>query len=333
MAVAPGTKESYIGAFLENIIYGLYVSVFFECCALLRRKKMNGAKSMYLITTTALMFILITARCIIDTYRCVIAFDNPDVDFGPPNSTLGLITDACWALVTPVADIFLVFRTFIVWNRNWYIVILPMLLCLANFGTGILVLLAVVEVGDENSAIYSKVDTLNAYISLSLSTNVICTGLISFKIIQIYRQVSWMVTSNSGRTDSMRILSIIVESAAIYTLLLIATLISDHVASFVTFVLIDCSSPTIGLVFSYIIIRVSRGTSFGESTDQGTITSIRARHPTDRTLESGQRLGAHSGAKSEVQIRLEHTSRGTRGTETEMDSASRDDGLDVSKYA
>ncbi|KAJ7649036.1 hypothetical protein DFH06DRAFT_1208843 [Mycena polygramma] len=333
MAVAPGTKETYIGAFLENIIYGLYLSVFFECCALLRRKKMNGAKSLYLIITTALMFILITARCIIDTYRCVIAFDNPDVNFGPPNSTLGLITNACWALVTPVADIFIVFRTFIVWNRNWYIAILPMLLCLANFGTGILVILALVEAGDQNSAISSsKVDSLNAFISLSLCTNVICTGLISFKIIQVYRQVSWMVSSNSGRTDSMRILSIIVESAAIYTLLLIATLITDHVASFVTFVLIDCTPPTIGLVFSYIIIRVSRGTSFGESTDQGTITSIRARHPTDRTFESGQSLGAHSGAKSEVQIRLEHTSRGTRGTETEMDGASRDDGLDVSKY-
>ncbi|KAJ7688264.1 hypothetical protein B0H17DRAFT_1068945 [Mycena rosella] len=332
MAVAPGTKETYIGAFLENIIYGLYLSVFFECCALLWRKKLHGAKSMYLMVTTALMFILITARCIIDTYRCVIAFDNPDVDFGPPNSTLGLITNACWALVTPVADIFIVFRTFIVWNRNWYIVILPMLLCLANFGIGILVILSLVEVGDQNSAISSsKVDSLNAFISLSLCTNVVCTGLIAFKIIQVYRQVAWMVSNNAGRADSMRILSIIVESAAIYTLLLIATLITDHVASFVTFILIDCTPPTIGLVFSYIIIRVSRGTSYGESTEQGTISSIRAHRPTDRTFESGPSLSSRSGAKSEVQIRLERTARGQSGTE--MDSASRDDELNASKYA
>ncbi|KAJ7688250.1 hypothetical protein B0H17DRAFT_1068929 [Mycena rosella] len=308
MAVAPGTKETYIGCVLSDD--GLYLSVFFECCALLWRKKSHGAKSMYLMVTTALMFILITARCIIDTYRCVIAFDNPDVDFGPPIARL--ITNACWALVTPV------FRTFIVWNRNWYIVILPMLLCLANFGIGILVILSLVEVGDQNSAISSsKVDSLNAFISLSLCTNVVCTGLISFKIIEVYRQMAWMVSNNAGRADSMRMLSIIVESAAVYTLLLIATLITDHVASFVTFILIDCTPPTI---FSYIIIRVSRGTSYGESTEQGTTSNIRAHRPTHRTFESGQSLVTRSGAKSE-------------GTETEMDNASRDDELNASKYA
>ncbi|KAF7348031.1 hypothetical protein MSAN_01755500 [Mycena sanguinolenta] len=271
MPVAPGTKESYIGAFVENIIYGVYLSVFVECCTLFWKKKdTRGVKHIYLLVTTALLFILITMRCIIDTYRCVVAFDNPEVDFGSPNTVLGVLTNALEALVTTVADVFIVFRTFIVWNRNWYIVVIPALLCLANFGTGILVLVTQVQSATQNASVEATINALNAFLSLTLATNIVSTGLISFRIIKINRDVASMASSNRSpaRSASMRILSIIVESAAMYTLLLTAILITNRYDEFVTFALIDCTPPTIGLVFSYIIIRVSRGTSY-ESTVQG----------------------------------------------------------------
>ncbi|KAK6988055.1 hypothetical protein R3P38DRAFT_2661090 [Favolaschia claudopus] len=253
MPIVPGTRESYIGVFLENIIYGVYLSVFVECFTLVANKKTRGIKHMYLMATTVIMFILITMRCVIDTFRCVAAFDGTDLDFGAPNSPLGILTNACWALVTPVADIFIVFRTYIVWGYDWRVVILPALLSLANLGTGALVIAALIEAGDQNSAISSsKVDSLNAFISLSLCTNVVCTGLIAFRIVQVHRQVSWMVASNARRSsESLRVLSIIVESAAIYTLLLIATLITDHLDGFVSFILINCVSchvPTVKIV-------------------------------------------------------------------------------------
>ncbi|KAK6980732.1 hypothetical protein R3P38DRAFT_3376649 [Favolaschia claudopus] len=310
MPIVPGTRESYIGVFLENIIYGVYLSVFVECFTLVANKKTRGIKHMYLVATTVIMFILITMRCVIDTFRCVAAFDGTDLDFGAPNSPLGILTNACWALVTPVADIFIVFRTYIVWGYDWRVVILPALLSLANLGTGALVIAALIEAGDQNSAISSsKVDSLNAFISLSLCTNVVCTGLIAFRIVQVHRQVSWMVASNTRRSsESLRVLSIIVESAAIYTLLLIATLITDHLDGFVSFILINCTPPTIGVVFSYIIIRVSRGTSYGENSI--TATSVSTLGARANTSTFGQSYTTRPGNRSEVQINLEQTTRG-----------------------
>jgi hypothetical protein len=34
--------------------------------------------------------------------------DNADVDFGHWNTTLGLVTNACWFFLTPIADAFMV---------------------------------------------------------------------------------------------------------------------------------------------------------------------------------------------------------------------------------
>ncbi|KAJ7234879.1 hypothetical protein B0H12DRAFT_152860 [Mycena haematopus] len=135
MPLTPGTKESYLGALLENIIYGFYLSAFIECCILFRMKeRKRDVKQKYVISTAVLMFVLITMRCIVDTYRCVAAFDVTEGDFGigNPNTTLDLVSNACWFFLTPVADAFIIFRTFHVWHRNWLVIIVPILLFLAN---------------------------------------------------------------------------------------------------------------------------------------------------------------------------------------------------------
>ncbi|KAJ7935864.1 hypothetical protein B0H13DRAFT_2304357 [Mycena leptocephala] len=293
MAIIPGTKESYIGAFVECIIYGVYLSVFFECSVLCYKKKARGVVQAYLLITTILMFIFITVRCIIDIYRCVTALrefylpfdwryqhtyrlaDNDDVDFGPPNGLLEVLSDACWFLVSLVADVFIVFRTFIVWDRNWLVILIPSMLCLASTGP-VLGCVAFSQLGSAVNPRWGAIDWLTAIVALTLATNIICTGLISFKIIQVHRHVAMMVSSTSPRSISMRIPSVIIESAAIYTAVLLATVVvaQPEVHGFASYILVDCLPATIGVVFSSIIIRLSRGTSSGENTGNAAISSL-----------------------------------------------------------
>ncbi|KAJ7259080.1 hypothetical protein C8J57DRAFT_1340813 [Mycena rebaudengoi] len=207
MPIIPGIKESYVGAMLENIIYGVYLSVFCECCILFYKKKTQGTLRPYLLVTALLMFIAITMRCIVDTYRCAIAFDNAEVDPGPPNSRLWILGTTCWFVLTIVADMFIVYRAFVVWGRSGPVVIIPSLLVLANLVTGIFGIMAL----GSNPTLWGPVDWMNALISLTLCTNVICTGLISFQIIRVHRRVAWVVSTDSSR-DTIRIVSIIVES-------------------------------------------------------------------------------------------------------------------------
>ncbi|KAF7334774.1 hypothetical protein MSAN_02364000 [Mycena sanguinolenta] len=279
MPLTPGTKESYLGAFLECIIYGFYLSAFMECCILFRRKeRRRDMKQTYVIFTAAVMFIFITVRCIIDTYRCVAAFDvtdpNGDFGLGDPNTTLDLVTNAFWFFLTPFADAFIIFRTFHVWNRNWFVIVLPVLLCLANLGSSVwlMIALANLETG-LGPTVWANIvfKSLNLFLSLTLCTNIVCTGLISFRIMSLHRQIT--LSSNIAPTYTVRAISIIVESAAIYTLVLVGALVSNRANSFVNFVFFDCTPPTIGLVFSYIIIRVSRGTAYEERPTNTTLVS------------------------------------------------------------
>ncbi|KAJ6456494.1 hypothetical protein C8R45DRAFT_579663 [Mycena sanguinolenta] len=319
MPLTPGTKESYLGAFLECIIYGFYLSSFMECCVLFcRKERRRDVKQTYVIFTAVVMFIFITVRCVIDIYRCVAAFDitDPSGDFGlgDPNTTLDLVTNAFWFFLTPFADAFIIFRTFHVWNRNWFVIILPVLLCVANLGSSIwlMVALANLETGLGPTVWANIVFTsLNLFLSLTLCTNIVCTGLISFRIMSLHRQITHM-SPNIAPTYTVRAISIIVESAAIYTLVLVGALASNRANSFVNFVFFDCTPPTIGLVFSYIIIRVSRGTAYEEQPTNATLVS-----QASVRFRSGNNTGVNTQAyeldrNPGVQVRLD------RETETDV---------------
>ncbi|KAF7376766.1 hypothetical protein MSAN_00093900 [Mycena sanguinolenta] len=94
---------------------------------------------------------------------------------------------------------------------------------------------------------------------------------ISFRIMSLHRQITHL-SSNIAPAYAMRAISIIVESAAIYTLVLAGALFSNRVNSFVNFVFFDCTPPTIGLVFPYIIIiRVSHSTGYEEQPTNATL--------------------------------------------------------------
>ncbi|KAF8170518.1 hypothetical protein K438DRAFT_1982665 [Mycena galopus ATCC 62051] len=288
-SVEPGTKESYLGAFLENIIYGIYISGFIECCLVFKRKETKrDAKQMYVIFTAVLMFILITTRCIIDTYRCVAAFDavGAQIGLGTFDATISLVTNTCWFFLTPVSDALIIFRMFHIYNRNWWIIVLPTTLCIANLGSSVWVTLALSKLDTEGPSIWGNIvfKSLNLFLSLSLCTNVICTGLISFRILSIRRrQTSGLAGSSFMYTK--KDISIIVESG--------------RVNSYINFVFFDCTPPTIntkGLVFAYIIIRVSKGTSY-ES-----IVMMQPVHVRGGNMATAHSYELDAVARSETQI-------------------------------
>ncbi|KAJ7810187.1 hypothetical protein B0H13DRAFT_2477110 [Mycena leptocephala] len=292
------------------------------------------------------MFILITMRCIIDTYRCIAAFEAPGLNYGQLNSTPGNVTNICLILVNIIADMFMIFRTFIVWNRRWIVIIIPVLLCLANIGMGVWSMFVSVRSATTGDAALASL--LPETIFILLPSHSRPMFLIAFRIIHVHLQLTGMGvrTSARGRSQSLKILSVLVESAAIYTLILIPTLVCARLGTFAVYILLDMTAPTIGLVvsvfdvsiphlmsafnqFSFIIIAVSRGTSYGENATNATTTSLsdfQARGR--RTHELDQSLSTRSATRPEVHIQLEH---GYNSSEQER--GSRDGDLHLAKYS
>ncbi|KAF8147973.1 hypothetical protein K438DRAFT_1989417 [Mycena galopus ATCC 62051] len=175
-AFPPGLKESYIAAFLQCVIYGAYLPVFFECIIVLRRKKLGNANHIYLVATTLFMFILVTVRLIYEIYRSIIIFDNLANLFESVQSSAFMI-ELDYALLTAIADAFIVFRTFVIWNKNWVVIALPAILYLAGCGVSIYSLVVLEGLGPEGNATGKNViNPGDIFLILTLCTNILCTG-------------------------------------------------------------------------------------------------------------------------------------------------------------
>ncbi|KAJ6455233.1 hypothetical protein C8R45DRAFT_1222638 [Mycena sanguinolenta] len=185
-----------------------------------------------------------------------------------------------------------VHRTFIVW-RNYWVIIVP------TAPSGL-------SLPSSASALNASVST---FVYLTLFANDLCTALISFRISFIRHK------------------SIVVESAAIYTLLLLGQLITNRLGSYVNYIIVNCvrfvsrsdnreffrrpdrksSLTTHGIVFSYIILRVSHGAATGDSTDNtsGVVHTSLSRDRTNQHFEFTASRTRGTNTVSEVQVKLE----------------------------
>ncbi|KAF7376791.1 hypothetical protein MSAN_00096400 [Mycena sanguinolenta] len=130
-------------------------------------------------------------------------------------------------------------------RRNCFVIILPVLLCLANLGSSVWLMIALANLETGLSpTVWGNIvfKCLNLFLSLTLCTNIVCTTLISFRIISLHRQITHLSLNTAPPTYTVRAMSIIVESAAIYTLVLVGALVSNRANSFVNSVFFDCKT-------------------------------------------------------------------------------------------
>ncbi|KAJ7635288.1 hypothetical protein FB45DRAFT_911182 [Roridomyces roridus] len=304
----PGLKDAFIAAFVESILFGAYLPIFLECVIVLRRKKLANANHWYLVATTVSMFGLITARCIFEVNGCVTTFNDITSLLSSVESSAFFI-EMDYAFLTAIADAFLIFRTYIVWNKSWRVTALPGLLYLASCGTSIYSLVVLKNLGPDSGVLGQNViDPGDIFLICTLCTNLLCTGLISFKIIRSYKHADPSFPG-SRQSESLKIISVLVESAAINTCFLVGLLVTTRLNSLVSFILSGCSSPLIGLTFSLIVVRVGRGTSYGDNAtaNSSSLGAFSTERPESMHMnfELNSRLATRSGARSEVQVRLD----------------------------
>lgn len=267
MIVTVATAQ-LIGAFLDTIGYGVYLVVFPRCLALLRRMEVKGYVLVYLLFTLVGSFITITMHLIADVCRAMFAFTTnwdqpsyPDMYYSNLDTTLTLTKNTCYIIVTIIADALIVYRTFIVWNRSYRVIIIPIVLLAGDIATSIWFDWSHTAGSPADMVIHSPTwASLKYFCALTLALNVLCTCMIAVKIWCIQRDVDMLVFQRGTRRLS-KILAIILESAAIYSAFLFAVLGLTIAESGAMFIVLNPIPPVIGIVFAYMIIRSSNTSS------------------------------------------------------------------------
>lgn len=327
-------KAELIGVFLESLAYGVYLMVFNQCMFVLRKRR--SRPSDYLVGTAVSLFIFITAHLVIDILRNMEAFTTNEAEPNYPttyyatfNTWKNILKSALYVAVTIVSDAFILYRSFILWGKDYRIAAVPFLLFIADIVIGVfwVYTLSLVLPG-ENVFVDALSIRVKTFYSITLAMNVICTSLIAFKILKIQKAVASF--AKGGENQISRLVPIMVESGAAYSALLVVMIGTYTSQSPAMFIFLNSMSPNIGIVFSSVIVRVGLGLSHGDSHHaNGTMSSSRNMRWMTRASSnppnSEQQIYSAPFPNGGVQVSLQqtiHTHTDSFPADVENDSAS-----------
>jgi len=252
---------------VESFFYGIYFVLFFSSFKVLlnKRKTISGATP--LLAVAGVLGILITWHMITDGIRTVYAFKKDqeplgsDLYYANVASSLSLIKTSLYFVTTIIFDAFILHRCYVVWDRNYLVILLPFIVWLADIGTGIASVQGLSGLTTGDSVFIQKQERITkSFLSSTVAVNGLCTLLIAYRLWT--RQATMRDSRKAfGLTREAAIMA---ESGAIYSITLIL-IISTYASKSNSFnVFLDMASPIIGIAFSLIIIRL--GVNAAEAT-------------------------------------------------------------------
>ncbi|KAJ3710889.1 hypothetical protein DFJ43DRAFT_1170417 [Lentinula guzmanii] len=273
------TAAQIVGLFMECILYGVYlVSLGYCLRALLLDPFEQGLQRKKHINWVMLVVALLL--CLFATLDVAFGLrhnlDAFSYYHGPGGATEELNDISYWVNVMKTADYvaqtfigdgMLIYRCYIVYEKNWKIVIPSILFWLGGSVCGALLTYTFATLRSpaliDTSKAVPYVDTM---IALSLTMNTLTTALIVGKIWSVDRQNATLMsntTANAIRTSKLhRVMRIIIESAALYTISTLIFVITYVAGSNANYGTSDNVVQIIGISFNLIIIRVDAGKSY-----------------------------------------------------------------------
>ncbi|KAF7362566.1 hypothetical protein MVEN_00604900 [Mycena venus] len=228
-----------ISIFVGTFFYGIYLVLFCICIYILRNRPRPG--NTVLLVTAIALFTLSTVQAVINLVLGAAEIDYLDIPQHNINRAGGII----YGVNNIIADGLVIYRCFVIWDRNIRIVILPMLMLVVTSVFGVDIKLPE-----------------NPYFALSLATNVLVTALTAGRIWWVCRQSR---LCRKFRTEDQKrcvsAISILVESGLLYSAAVLAYLVLGAIprVRIVQEPIYEMLTQVMGIAPTLIIVRVGLG--------------------------------------------------------------------------
>jgi len=297
-----------IGLCLEAFFYGIYSFIF--AMYLQHRwdskQSTDNRRTTILFYSLCILYVLSVIQVATDVAQVVIQF----LPTGAPTAenTLSVYTSyVISAVVTACCDFIaqsiLIYRCWIVWNRDIRVVIIPSILAFVFLGLWLAS--SASSVYDTSTGIIVTPSWGNtvtkASLAMSLTVNALVTALIVLKIFRVYSEIKPLYIQTFGPSSGSKlrpVLFVIIESGmilfAIQLARLVVTIIWTDAAIYANQLILGIHEMLNGITPTIIQVRVSMGLSFHEQQslvevtsdlcfgfDQGRRNSISESHDTD----------------------------------------------------
>ncbi|KAJ7453171.1 hypothetical protein FB451DRAFT_1520346 [Mycena latifolia] len=266
---------------------GIYLVLFCICIYILLHRPRNLANTILLVTAISL-FTLSSIQAIFNIILGSADIDGIDI----PYDNIAMANNMIYIANNVLADGLVIYRCYVIWGHNIYVVILPiiMLIVTSIFGWDILL-------------------PLPPFFELSLATNVLVTGLTAGRIWWICRQARAYLKTDAQK-QYVSSISIVVESGVMYSAAVLTYLILGAIpsAEVVQNPIVEMLSQVVGIVPTLIIVRVGLGLS---------IQSIESAVEAARSMDSAPRS--------------RHILGGLQSTSCQLDSVTESVGYDAAE--
>ncbi|KAH6885075.1 hypothetical protein BKA70DRAFT_1574545 [Coprinopsis sp. MPI-PUGE-AT-0042] len=252
-----------VAIWAETLLYGLYLCLFIRVVTIFAQKQAHKpfAAKVFLVGNV-MIFIVISLHNGLSAYRLVMGFAY---QLDGQASLLYLDDLRNWAAVASryilviilwIGDALLIYRCFLIWQRNYRVIAIPSLLYIVVIGLETSNIWWMARQSTIVDITAKRWPILQVTFPLISAQNILTTGLILFRIWSRHRdsQSAGIVSLNTPSLASL--MRAIVESAAIYTAALFALVVLcslDHPGWYVSQLMLY---PTTGIMFMLMAIRV-----------------------------------------------------------------------------
>ncbi|KDR69732.1 hypothetical protein GALMADRAFT_77028, partial [Galerina marginata CBS 339.88] len=261
---------------------GMYLISFFNCIHVLVwsdrwfKPRHHVKKAMLLAALLMLVFasmdVAFHLRHVLDAF---IYFNGDPIEtFDKTSNWINVMKMGCFVAQTFVGDSILIYRCWIVYDRNWLVVALP--IALTSSACGVMTIHAEATLHHKSGRMLNSptlVPFITSMLCLTLATNVITTcmcigynlrswtllGLIVHRICAIRNSLkrrSVIVVSTSRLTS---VVVVLIESGLMYTLSIIILFVLYMTSNNAQYGVSNAVVQIIGITFNLIIVSVGRG--------------------------------------------------------------------------
>lgn len=329
-------KAQLLSLGLTTFLYGLFFTLFLISTAVMSLRATDDIRvqRIKILPVSSLMLVVATLHIVLVWIRGGNAFadqrgGSATIFYENIADTTNVLKIGCLLLQSLLGDGVIIWRLYVVYGKRPWVIVPAIILVLAYTGVGSVAFQYIVHARLGTDIFHVATSWITAYFALTMSTNVLCSGAIAWRIFNAGKPLGAATTRMLWP-----VIFIIVESSALYAFGIVAVLaffLSDSNAQYPA---VDAIVPLVGIVFSLIVlqIRFHVGSSAIHRSGDGQMSTGGTWHRTPGS--PGQHAGPHDPEYPMRSIRMAvHVTRQTHTHLSTQDASrvsSSDDGIEKS---
>ncbi|TCD64984.1 hypothetical protein EIP91_003350 [Steccherinum ochraceum] len=257
----PLDKTFIIATWLEALVFGFFFCLFAASVYVNATLRSHDVHSRTMFYIGCAMFVLSIIHLAMNCFRMIQGYVIHVNEPGGAVAYIGdlrpwhhIFKDTIYATMEIFGDGVAIYRTWIIWNRNWKIIVLPFILFIASCVSGYTVCGLYITV-DPTASVFSPVLTqwIKTFYSIAVVQSTLTTGLMAYRIWATDRRTAHYRTAAS---TLLPVLKILLESASLLLvteILLLSLYLANYNAQYI---LLEIVTPLVGITFTAITIRI-----------------------------------------------------------------------------